>query len=444
MSTRTACCNLAAALLTGLAVAVVSLAAPIVAGHLAPAAAQPAAQEWVLALEPHGRFVKHPRFGQVWILGRRPHDWRPYEYGRWVYTDEWGWYWVSDPDEEDWGWVTYHYGRWAFDRRIGWFWVPGHEWAPAWVDWRYGDGYVGWAALPPDDLLADYEAEPALWLLAPLRYLTSPRLRTYVVPQRQRLRVFRATRIVNRTLPVQGAQLGVNAGLAPGFVAAAMRTAVPAYRVQPRVFVATQGVAGAVPVRQEDLRKDLRKGAARRRGGAPAITLQRTNTPILPAAGAPAPKPLGKDERGSLGPRPPRAAQAAPAPAQPPAASPARKPQPLRVAPPQPQAPAPQRVAPPTPPAPPQVQKPQVVPRDVQSPPPPREERNQRPPMTRQGEPPPQAKPQRPIAPQAPPPPPPRQSPAARPSPPPPPPLRRPPAPKPDEKPDEKKKPAPS
>ena len=74
-----------------------------------------------------------------------------HEYGHWVYTDEWGWYWVSDDDEDDWGWVTYHYGRWAFDRRLGWFWVPGDEWAPAWVDWRYGGDYVGWAPLPPDD-----------------------------------------------------------------------------------------------------------------------------------------------------------------------------------------------------------------------------------------------------------------------------------------------------
>ena len=58
-----------------------------------------------------------------------PPDWRPYQYGHWVYTDEWGWYWVSDDVEADWGWVVYHYGRWAFERGFGWFWVPGDEWA---------------------------------------------------------------------------------------------------------------------------------------------------------------------------------------------------------------------------------------------------------------------------------------------------------------------------
>ena len=74
-------------------------------------------------------------------------------HGRWVYTEEWGWYWVSDEEEADWGWVAFHYGRWAHDRRLGWFWVPGDEWAPAWVDWRRGDDYVGWAPLPPDEVM---------------------------------------------------------------------------------------------------------------------------------------------------------------------------------------------------------------------------------------------------------------------------------------------------
>lgn len=32
---------------------------------------------------------------------------------------------------------------------MGWVWVPGVEWAPAWVSWRVGGGYIGWAPLPP-------------------------------------------------------------------------------------------------------------------------------------------------------------------------------------------------------------------------------------------------------------------------------------------------------
>nr|MBA3651203.1 hypothetical protein [Chthoniobacterales bacterium] len=72
-------------------------------------------------------------------------DWRPYADGYWAYTDL-GWTWVS---YEDFGWATYHYGRWASLDSYGWVWVPGYEWGPAWVSWRTGGDYVGWAPLPP-------------------------------------------------------------------------------------------------------------------------------------------------------------------------------------------------------------------------------------------------------------------------------------------------------
>jgi hypothetical protein len=68
-------------------------------------------------------------------------------YGRWVYTSEYGWVWVS---EEPWGWVVYHYGHWVWSDRYGWVWVPGNDWGPAWVEWCYGGGYVGWTPMPPD------------------------------------------------------------------------------------------------------------------------------------------------------------------------------------------------------------------------------------------------------------------------------------------------------
>src|SRR6266404_3075854 len=96
-------------------------------------------------LSPYGEWVSVGRYGECW----RPHHvartWRPYTIGYWVYTD-YGWTWVS---EEDWGWATYHYGRWIDDPDDGWLWVPGNRWAPAYVAWRYGDGWIGWAPLPP-------------------------------------------------------------------------------------------------------------------------------------------------------------------------------------------------------------------------------------------------------------------------------------------------------
>jgi hypothetical protein len=99
-------------------------------------------------LEPHGAWLETSDYGYVWQPreAESSRSWRPYTNGRWVYTDA-GWTWIS---EEPFGWATYHYGRWTRLRGIGWVWVPGDQWAPAWVSWRKGNDYVGWAPLPPE------------------------------------------------------------------------------------------------------------------------------------------------------------------------------------------------------------------------------------------------------------------------------------------------------
>ncbi|MGZ8095676.1 MAG: DUF6600 domain-containing protein, partial [Methylosarcina sp.] len=45
--------------------------------------------------------------------------------------------------------APFHYGRWVWDDWYGWVWVPGTLWAPAWVFWQYGGGYLSWAPMPP-------------------------------------------------------------------------------------------------------------------------------------------------------------------------------------------------------------------------------------------------------------------------------------------------------
>jgi hypothetical protein len=95
-------------------------------------------------LAPYGQWTTHESYGEVWVP-RVQAGWRPYTTGHWAYTDQ-GWAWMAD---EPWGWATFHYGRWFYNQGIGWAWVPGNTWAPAWVAWRSGGGYVGWAPLPP-------------------------------------------------------------------------------------------------------------------------------------------------------------------------------------------------------------------------------------------------------------------------------------------------------
>ena len=96
-------------------------------------------------LEAHGVWVEVESYGRCWHPAHVEVAWRPYCAGYWVWTDC-GWYWVSD---EPWSWACYHYGRWVYHPRFAWVWVPGVEWGSAWVSWRVGGGYVGWAPLPP-------------------------------------------------------------------------------------------------------------------------------------------------------------------------------------------------------------------------------------------------------------------------------------------------------
>lgn len=108
------------------------------------------------SLASQGTWIQSSDYGYVWQPQVTDPNWAPYTAGHWVYSDA-GWTWLSD---EPWGWATYHYGRWANIQGTGWVWVPGYTWAPAWVSWRYGDGYAGWAPLPPDSFVGvDYSSD---------------------------------------------------------------------------------------------------------------------------------------------------------------------------------------------------------------------------------------------------------------------------------------------
>lgn len=97
------------------------------------------------SLEPYGEWIEIGYDDFVWRPYKSDYNWRPYADGRWEWTRN-GWYWVS---YEPFGWATYHYGRWYYDDYYGWVWMPDNIWAPAWVEWRYNENYIGWAPLPP-------------------------------------------------------------------------------------------------------------------------------------------------------------------------------------------------------------------------------------------------------------------------------------------------------
>ncbi len=101
-------------------------------------------------LSPYGRWV-NCSYGYAWVPTAAT-TWQPYADGEWIWT-EYGWTWVSyDPWPDD----PFHYGSWFWDAEWGWAWAPGFVWSPAWVTWCYGDGFVGWAPLPPTFAFAAY------------------------------------------------------------------------------------------------------------------------------------------------------------------------------------------------------------------------------------------------------------------------------------------------
>jgi hypothetical protein len=101
----------------------------------------------------YGRWVYTGDYGYCWTptfgIGI---GWAPYHHGRWIWRG--GEYvWIG---YEPWGWVPYHYGRWAFVPNIGWCWVPPPTsavfWGPGYVGWVRTLDYVAWVPLAPGEV----------------------------------------------------------------------------------------------------------------------------------------------------------------------------------------------------------------------------------------------------------------------------------------------------
>jgi hypothetical protein len=158
-------------------------------------------------LDPYGEWIEVGDYGYCWHPRDVDNDWRPYTSGHWVYTDA-GWTWISD---EPYAWAVYHYGRWSRVERVGWVWVPDTEWGPAWVSWRRGDRYVGWAPLPPESRArigvsiggsvdAEFDIGPTYYSFVDVRDLGAPHLRSVILPPRENITIInRTTNITNIT-----------------------------------------------------------------------------------------------------------------------------------------------------------------------------------------------------------------------------------------------------
>lgn len=185
-------------------------------------------------LSPNGYWVQLAPHGYVWVPTSIRYNWRPYTYGRWVWTD-YGWMWISN---YQWGWVPFHYGRWGYNARIGWYWVPGDVWAPAWVSWRYSDLYIGWAPLPPDAtfmpgtgvMFQGAGIPHNTWIFIQANYFTHYSIQSYVLPFERNPTIINMT-VLKTSLRMHKNRV-YNEGLDAGFVENVTKTHVRKYELQ--------------------------------------------------------------------------------------------------------------------------------------------------------------------------------------------------------------------
>jgi hypothetical protein len=308
-----------------------------------------------------GNWIEVADYGYCWQPDVTVNDpsWRPYSDGYWAYTDV-GWTWVS---YEDFGWATYHYGRWARLADYGWVWVPGAdlEWGPAWVSWRTGGDYIGWAPLPPRGPGIVYESQPIggavdvefdigpeYYNFCDVRYIGEPVLRERIVDVRQNVTYINQTvnvtniTVKNQTVYNYGPDINVvnqrssrpiqrlhlerqqNADVATAarsgaitkvqgnnlVVAAPMRITKPAQTVAPPRVKARvtqpkveKGWTGINPTEQAKLKEKIKtedrtKVPPPTTAGGPATGQAGVGTAAGPSPGTPAPAVGAKGKRG--------------------------------------------------------------------------------------------------------------------------------------------------
>jgi len=164
-------------------------------------------------LSPYGNWIDNPNYGYVWVPDV-PYGFSPYRTnGYWVYTEV-GCTWVSN---YSWGWAPFHYGRWLFDPYYGWTWVPDTYWGPAWVTWRYYDGYYGWAAIGPGISLSlayssGYDVPYNQWVFVKERDFGRKNLSNYYVGSSNNAIIINKSKVVNNIRTDKATRAQYNAG----------------------------------------------------------------------------------------------------------------------------------------------------------------------------------------------------------------------------------------
>jgi hypothetical protein len=208
----------------------------------------------------YGDWINNPDYGYVWRpnVGR---DFKPYySNGHWAMT-EYGNTWVSG---YDWGWAPFHYGRWFYDDYDGWIWTPDTEWGPAWVSWRTGDGYYGWAPLAPRiniNIGRRYNVPNNYWVFIPQRCIYYPSYGRYWEPKRN-VYIINNTTIINNIYTNKNVRYYTGPGVDD--VRRATRQNVPVYRIADDSRPGSTRISkDAVNIYRPDVSRDDKNSAPR-------------------------------------------------------------------------------------------------------------------------------------------------------------------------------------
>ncbi len=213
-------------------------------------------------LSNYGDWITNSQYGYVW----RPdvsRNFRPYyTNGHWVMT-EYGNTWVSD---YEWGWAAFHYGRWFYDDYDGWVWMPDTEWGPAWVSWRTGGGYYGWAPLGPriniNINIGRHYVPNNYWVFIPQRCIYYPSYSRYWEPRRN-VYIINNTTIINNIYTNRNTRYYTGPGI--NDVRRATRNDVPVYRIADDSRPGSSRISrDAINIYRPDVIKDDRRDAAPR------------------------------------------------------------------------------------------------------------------------------------------------------------------------------------
>jgi hypothetical protein len=188
----------------------------------------PALSSYDATLSQYGSWGVEPDYGEVWYPTVSA-DWQPYASGRWDFVGRYGWFWIG---ADAWAWPTHHYGRWGY-RNDRWFWQPRATWAPSWVSWAVGPGYVGWSPLGADNrpVFAFGSSSGATytrgrrpvrddhwrgWNVMPSQHLGDGRVGGHLVDGRSLPSEITSAFVTQRVPPPHGSRYAVPRGSAPG------------------------------------------------------------------------------------------------------------------------------------------------------------------------------------------------------------------------------------